>query len=56
MKKLFLSSFFTDVSRLFAELMNDEHKEKSYFIPTAANQKSGSSWKQTEKIAVLILL
>lgn len=38
MKKLFLSSFFTDVSRLFAELMNDEHKGKRVtFIPTAAN-------------------
>jgi len=53
MKKLFLSSFFTDVSRLFPEIMNNEHKGKKVtFIPTAANPEKVRFFVDSDKKAL----
>lgn len=53
MRKLFLSSFFTDVSSLFAEFISNEHKGKKVtFIPTAANPEKVRFFVESDRKAL----
>ncbi|WP_029410923.1 Type 1 glutamine amidotransferase-like domain-containing protein, partial [Treponema pedis] len=60
METLFLSSFFSSVSQLFVEFVNNKQEGKKItFIPTAANPEKvtfyvGADKKALEKIGLII--